>query len=933
MRNATALIAVFAVLAGCQVASPPGKTPAGAGAPGRRRGVVLKVLDKHTADVEWSPDGRRIAYCKRDTTDWHMDIWTVRPDGTGHRKLNAGWDRKPGFPHKNVGCATWHPTGRYLAFVAANNDVRGKRPETLSQPGSGVNCNLWFTRADGSRVARLTKYPTSYTAPRGVIHPQFSEDGRKLAWTELLGRYPRKRCFEWGEWGVVVADFVIRDGRARVENLRRFRPGRQKSFYEAHHFSADGRRLLLCGNTERGQPLNGIDILEMDVETGRFKRLTRTLTDWDEHAHYSPDGKKIAWASGAGMNVKFASLRCPDWMDYVKLDLWAMNADGSGRKRITFFNQPGHPDHEWFTKGIYNSPRMVVADNDWSPDGRKIVATVVFEGPEKKLGSLLLMLDAASRLVGGQGPRPVVGIDDCGKVHNQPEDWPADAGIWNGKGARYNPRTRQLVFEVFRKDIVGGSIWPAAGRIRATGITRVFIAGPETGSEDRCGTTVLYISDRDGRNARGIGCSDVCDGKAGCSIHLVKPSSTAEPNAPARLKGTTVYANQNKDLAAWHPNGKWVFAAVEMPRHALTHDVGNGEIGMFNNLWAISSNGRIWVQLTHFEKTWRLYDPVAMTPYASLDIRNCPGGPQYANRTNRHPYCAYFASARGEPPPAAGIMRATVGNLERGGRTPIVWAERVGLHPKYTWGGVLQLATAEIVFREGLPALTNYRRNLTPTPEHPGGTGLWSNPRGKKVIGAGYEPWAFSRDDARILFASDACLPFSGGDHRKSISPWSQAFTDVVSWRWKNRQALWNVTARHPRRYAYRPNGGPRATREYGHWEEPAVYLLSERRAGCVAFASSANLLPPWDPMKHRATFGLDVWLTRREVDSPARRLTFFNRHGGPRKLAYPTACDPRDDTLFVTVVPGGRGGANPPGTIYALQCNDRASDITSAPK
>jgi Tol biopolymer transport system component len=398
MKLTALLTASFALIVGTR-ASPAGENDEGVNAPARaKRHLVLKVLDKNTGDVEWSPDGKTIAYCKRDTADWHMDIWTVRPDGTGHRKLNAGWDKKPGFPKKNVGCATWHPSGKYLAFVAANNDIRGKRPETLSHPGSGVNCNLWFMRADGSRVAQLTRYETSYTAPRGVIHVQFSKDGKKLAWTELLGRYPRTKCFEWGEWGVVVADFVIRDRQARVENLRRFRPGKLKSFYEAHQFSPDGKKLLLCGNTEEKQPLNGIDILEMDVETGKTRRLTRTLTDWDEHAHRSPDGKTIAWASGSGMNVKFPTLRCPDWKDYVKLDLWAMNSDGSNQRRITFFNQPGHPDHTWFTKGIYNSPRMVVADTDWSPDGKKMVATVAFEGPEKKLGSLLLMLDVASRL-------------------------------------------------------------------------------------------------------------------------------------------------------------------------------------------------------------------------------------------------------------------------------------------------------------------------------------------------------------------------------------------------------------------------------------------------------------------------------------------------------------------------------------------------------
>jgi hypothetical protein len=434
---------------------------------------------------------------------------------------------------------------------------------------------------------------------------------------------------------------------------------------------------------------------------------------------------------------------------------------------------------------------------------------------------LILMLAVFIGVVSGQTkwPVPIVGVDLTGKSHNTPEDWPAGAGRWNGKGARYNPKTQKLVFETFRVDIVGGSIMPESGTIKATGVKEFFLAGPRTGTENPDGTTILYVSDKNGENARAIGANALKDGEDGVTIYLAEPSATGLPYAPVRQKGSTIYANQNKDLAAWHPNGEWIFAAVEMPHHALSHDVGNGEIGMFNNLWAISVDGKTWVQLTHFENTWKYYDKVAMMPYAAADTRNSPIGVQYASRKHEHPYVAYSASARNQAPPASGIMRPTTGNNERQGKTPIVWAERVGLSPKYSWGGVLQLSTAEIVFKNGLPTLINYRRNLTPTPQHPDGEGLWSNPGGDTIIGAGYEPWAFSRDDKEILFASDAYLPFSRRAGNRTILPWSQAFTDVVSWHWRGDHSLWNVTDYHPQRYAYNDNHGPRRTRHYGHWE------------------------------------------------------------------------------------------------------------------
>jgi hypothetical protein len=72
--------------------------------------------------------------------------------------------------------------------------------------------------------------------------------------------------------------------------------------------------------------------------------------------------------------------------------------------------------------------------------------------------------------------------------------------------------------------------------------------------------------------------------------------------------------------------------------------------------------------------------------------------------------------------------------------------------------------------------------------------------------------------------------------------------------------------------------------------------------------------------MKHKRTFGLDVWLIKRNSTTIAKQLTFFNRDNDRRWLVYPTATDPLDNSLFLTVVPAGKGGANPPGTIYKFR-------------
>src|SRR3989304_2707575 len=73
----------------------------------------------------WSPDGRRIAFVKRQGKD--SQIYGMNADGTAQRRLTG----PPGFSTVPV----WSPDGRYVAFVSTrDNDV----PELLAP--SAVFC-------------------------------------------------------------------------------------------------------------------------------------------------------------------------------------------------------------------------------------------------------------------------------------------------------------------------------------------------------------------------------------------------------------------------------------------------------------------------------------------------------------------------------------------------------------------------------------------------------------------------------------------------------------------------------------------------------------------------------------------------------------------------------------------------------------------------
>ena len=103
------------------------------------------------------------------------------------------------------------------------------------------------------------------------------------------------------------------------------------------------------------------------MATQELKQLTSKPDVWDEHAHYSPDGTKIVWVSSRG--YPYDPTTFEEAARSLKLDYWLMDADGSNKQRLSHFNEPGHNE--------YSGYPVITADSSWSPDGKKLVATIL----------------------------------------------------------------------------------------------------------------------------------------------------------------------------------------------------------------------------------------------------------------------------------------------------------------------------------------------------------------------------------------------------------------------------------------------------------------------------------------------------------------------------------------------------------------------------
>jgi Tol biopolymer transport system component len=288
----------------------------------------VTTLKEGGARLDWIDD--RIAFDMLGA-DGFFDVYSMRADGRDVRCLTCDHPDLPGRRH--IGQPAWHPSGRYLVVQAEKAQHAKVRDPHRLTPGAGRLNDLWVLDLQSNRATLVREVRD---APgQGVLHPHFSTDGSQLSWTELKG--------EGEGWALMVADFRVDRGRARLESVQSLSPG-GRGFYENHGFSPDGSRLIYTSDVD-SKLIHMADIYVIDLRT---RKATRLASDgYNEHALYSPDGRHIAWISTVGARGG--------------TDYWIMDADGSNKRRLTFFNEKGHPH--------YAGRKVVVADLAWRPDG------------------------------------------------------------------------------------------------------------------------------------------------------------------------------------------------------------------------------------------------------------------------------------------------------------------------------------------------------------------------------------------------------------------------------------------------------------------------------------------------------------------------------------------------------------------------------------
>ncbi len=226
--------------------------------------------------TDWSPDGRWIAF-PRDTTPSNTDIWIVRADGTGLRRItrSPATDIWPSFA----------PDGRRIAF-SSNRSGRA---------------HIYTIRFDGTHLRQIT------SGLQDEDTPAWSPRGDELAYTSITG---------------LVGDLVVKN--LRTGDVRTLYDPSSAEAY-APSWSPDGARIAFTiasgGCTLDDFNHFSIGIVNADGTGGRFSDSSA----WsDSRPVWSPDGKKLVFVR-----------RKESCDSFLPPDIWVMHADFTNRFQVT----------------------------------------------------------------------------------------------------------------------------------------------------------------------------------------------------------------------------------------------------------------------------------------------------------------------------------------------------------------------------------------------------------------------------------------------------------------------------------------------------------------------------------------------------------------------------------------------------------------------
>ena len=339
-------------------------------------------------DAALSPDGKQLAFAWNGEDSENFDIYVQLVDTGKPVRLTTDPD--------NDFCPVWSPDGRYIAFARSSADGSGfylvpfmggqerkladavsplplflrvldwspdgKLLAVVDKSSAGDPFSIFLISVETGKRWNLTSPRLSTTAaPEGDSCPVFFPDGRSLAFSRgsrssfrdifvvpIEGGEPRRlisgRLTYGLDWTADSREIIFSSAVGAGARRRLWRTPASRA--SAELIAVGGEFALNPTLSSQGNGviytewINSSGIWQIDLagSKGISSRPLISSTQVENSPQFSPDGKKVA----------FASTRTGSY------EIWTCDSDGGNTQRLTFFGGP-----------LTGTPR-------WSPDGRQI---------------------------------------------------------------------------------------------------------------------------------------------------------------------------------------------------------------------------------------------------------------------------------------------------------------------------------------------------------------------------------------------------------------------------------------------------------------------------------------------------------------------------------------------------------------------------------
>ena len=239
------------------------------------------VQEGYDADVAVSPDGKWIAYSSTRHTA-RSDIYLQRVDGLTVTQLTSD-DEDDANP-------TFSPDGSRIAFCSTRAGT----------------WDVYVMDADGRNVTQVT------SGPMQDLHPSFAPDGRRLVYCSTGGRS--------GQWELWTVD---------LETLQK----RMIGFGLFPSWSPDPTRDRIAFQRARARGSRWFSLWTLELADGEARNVSEIAVSTNSAVVtpvWSPDGRRIAFST-----VVDPAKMTPQGRPTGQQDVWVINADGTGRQRLT----------------------------------------------------------------------------------------------------------------------------------------------------------------------------------------------------------------------------------------------------------------------------------------------------------------------------------------------------------------------------------------------------------------------------------------------------------------------------------------------------------------------------------------------------------------------------------------------------------------------